>query len=995
MIETKGWSLRDAGQWLADKWQQLENRYGRKAALTMALGMIATAPLPGNIAAIVGIAEGIRGLHGIFTKEMELEVLAKCDHGRNQGKPGPCPDDSGGSNTSSDNRGSSNNGSSNQQSASITPDFDHPKKVEVPKGVRGEGTKSNPYRCGPDIKTAAKLLAAGHHIELSQPDELATLTDKLAKMIHKAQAAGQQAPSIDLCKVSMPNSNLFCSESLGFPRINMPQMRGMPVAGSYASTLKPNKAGKVDVSKEFIEHLNKEGIGVKTTEQRASHLRASQAEIVGARIIELMDAVKNEGKDLRKRPIFVTKDNYVLDGHHHWAALVALGAGKGKDYKVPVHVVDIDIGTAITMANDFAKEAGIAPKSGKSMKTKSIKKGTLYKTDDAERSATFVLSTGAEDRDGETVNPEGGDFEDYAKNPVVAFNHNTDDFPIGTSGSPDGKVAIWTETIEVDGEQKPALLGKCFFSEANPKGQLAFEMVKEGTLRGCSISFLPLGQVGKNQSGGNYYERWKLLEWSICPIGSNADAVKLSKKFSSYDKSAPKFHQGDRVVAEGEDAIVERVVHNPDGTFSYMVILADDPGSGIEVKETDVKRKSHGRWPREKGYVLQAYDGRYWSDSKSGWVPDTTYATFYPSQAAAEDRALAMDLTSYWLRRFGKMARKMWVKNKTAWLKSQEGPLDEETQAHIQELGLDEVRIEDTEPVEEGWEETGREEKRGWEHDATIRDLVQQIERGVLSPYDAARRLRLRTGMSIEDAQDTLIEARTGAGKRMKAAVEELETRIEQEVPKVVDANNEVVERCGDMMKSDGVDDELVERAKRLVRKKLKRKSLDDETGPMGLRALRRWMKAIEEDMEEIEEKNVLGAGDKAIKLMKQAMRRAYKDIVSDAVEESDSNDADDDPPQKSVSKKLSKAKRAELKEMADYLEDAASAMDTPKRLSAGMKLYAQKCKDLMGPDEVEVKNDDDLTDEQLAELDKAFQKLADSEASLTQKMFRATGVRF
>lgn len=386
------------------------------------------------------------------------------------------------------------------------------------------------------------------------------------------------------------------------------------------------------------------------------------------------------------------------------------------------------------------------------------------------------------------------------------------------------------------------------------------------------------------------------------------------------------------------------------------------------------------------------------------------------------------------------MPRKMWVKNKTAWLKSQDGPLDPETQAHIQELGLDEVRIEDVEPVEEGWEETGREEKAP--HDAFIRELMGKVSRNEINMFQAAQQLSRRMGVSIQDAQDELMSSEFGTSKRK--AVEQLETMIKQEVPKLADADDEVIERCGDMMKSDGVDDNTVERAKRLVRKKLKSLSDDDETGPMGLRALRRWMKAIEEDMEEIEEKNVLGAGDKAIKLMKQAMRRAYKDIAgdeeddeviedtvdkssepwglqwrvpgkggwkqrdfnteqerekfADKITEKEGDDVEfrwSDPAQKSVAKKLSKAKRAELKDMADFLDDAATASDTPKRLSAGMKLYAQKCKDLMGPDnEPEIKSDDDLTEEQLAELDKAFQKLADSEASLTQKMFRATGMR-
>lgn len=61
-IEDKSYSLSDAGKWLADKWQQLEGRYGRKGALAMALASVVTFPIPGNLAAVVAAAEAIRGL---------------------------------------------------------------------------------------------------------------------------------------------------------------------------------------------------------------------------------------------------------------------------------------------------------------------------------------------------------------------------------------------------------------------------------------------------------------------------------------------------------------------------------------------------------------------------------------------------------------------------------------------------------------------------------------------------------------------------------------------------------------------------------------------------------------------------------------------------------------------------------------------------------------------------------------------------------------------
>jgi len=63
-MRAKALSVQQAGRWLADKWLSLESRYGRKGALAMAVGMLATMPIPGNIAAVVAVAETIRGVHG-------------------------------------------------------------------------------------------------------------------------------------------------------------------------------------------------------------------------------------------------------------------------------------------------------------------------------------------------------------------------------------------------------------------------------------------------------------------------------------------------------------------------------------------------------------------------------------------------------------------------------------------------------------------------------------------------------------------------------------------------------------------------------------------------------------------------------------------------------------------------------------------------------------------------------------------------------------------
>ena len=66
-------------------------------------------------------------------------------------------------------------------------------------------------------------------------------------------------------------------------------------------------------------------------------------------------------------PLFVSRDNYIVDGHHRWAALVGLDAednrlGNDKTISV-IRVEGMDIIELIFWANKFTEEMGI-PRAG-------------------------------------------------------------------------------------------------------------------------------------------------------------------------------------------------------------------------------------------------------------------------------------------------------------------------------------------------------------------------------------------------------------------------------------------------------------------------------------------------------------------------------------------------------------------------------------------------------------------------------------------------------
>lgn len=96
----------------------------------------------------------------------------------------------------------------------------------------------------------------------------------------------------------------------------------------------------------------------------ASRLRASQSQLVGANVAWMMGRPR-DSETLQGR-IFVTRDGYVIDGHHRWAALVGLDLADGRlgDVDINVREIDMPISEALQYANEFATAYGIAPKKG-------------------------------------------------------------------------------------------------------------------------------------------------------------------------------------------------------------------------------------------------------------------------------------------------------------------------------------------------------------------------------------------------------------------------------------------------------------------------------------------------------------------------------------------------------------------------------------------------------------------------------------------------------
>ncbi len=195
-------------------------------------------------------------------------------------------------------------------------------------------------------------------------DKFNTDISKVAQQIADAKAKGEPAPNINLCDVTVPGTNLYCDDNLGIPRDEMPQFKGTAQPGSRAAGMEADESGEVDTEPVFKEMLKEKGIKTLQTEIPADKLKATQKDLVGAKVIGMMGALEKDPTHPKiTAPIYVSRDGHVIDGHHRWAAIVAYNAAH-PDAQIPMKttVLDMDIKDAIPMANKFAEDMGIAAK---------------------------------------------------------------------------------------------------------------------------------------------------------------------------------------------------------------------------------------------------------------------------------------------------------------------------------------------------------------------------------------------------------------------------------------------------------------------------------------------------------------------------------------------------------------------------------------------------------------------------------------------------------
>lgn len=201
------------------------------------------------------------------------------------------------------------------------------------------------------------------NIPADKKREISMKLDKLADLTNKARAAGKNPPNFNLCDITIPGTNLYCNDNLGIPREEMPQFKGKPQPGSTASKLPADKSGEVDTEPMFKSMLEKNGIKTVQTEIPSDLLKATQTELVGSKVVGMAGALEKDPNNPGiTAPIYVSRDGYVIDGHHRWAAITSYAIKHNKPTNMKVIVLDMDSKDIIPMANKFAQDIGVASK---------------------------------------------------------------------------------------------------------------------------------------------------------------------------------------------------------------------------------------------------------------------------------------------------------------------------------------------------------------------------------------------------------------------------------------------------------------------------------------------------------------------------------------------------------------------------------------------------------------------------------------------------------
>lgn len=132
---------------------------------------------------------------------------------------------------------------------------------------------------------------------------------------------------LDEYKVEVPHH----SETLGIPRHQMPQI----VSTEYD---------------DYFKYLEDNGLEIKRETATVGSLKAIQNEFDTDKIEQMIAKHYQQGSNVSKiKPLIVSSDNYLIDGHHRWLAMVNVS----KNIKIPIIRVKAPMGHILSLTKMY------------------------------------------------------------------------------------------------------------------------------------------------------------------------------------------------------------------------------------------------------------------------------------------------------------------------------------------------------------------------------------------------------------------------------------------------------------------------------------------------------------------------------------------------------------------------------------------------------------------------------------------------------------------
>lgn len=166
-----------------------------------------------------------------------------------------------------------------------------------------------------------------------KPKELASVLEEIA--LDKSRL-------LDLGKIHVEGTRLFARIRGKTDRSKMPQI--------------PD-----NLRDSFIDEVQRSGVKVSEDSVDPKTLNPAQSNLAGPKVGQLVRLLRRDGS-LPGEPIFISKDGFVLDGHHRWAAAAVVSVDT-PGVRIPVTRVDLPIKELMKVGLDFGDRNGISPRS--------------------------------------------------------------------------------------------------------------------------------------------------------------------------------------------------------------------------------------------------------------------------------------------------------------------------------------------------------------------------------------------------------------------------------------------------------------------------------------------------------------------------------------------------------------------------------------------------------------------------------------------------------